>query len=104
MRKIGGNAVRYVVKLAQDNMFLARVVDLMTEYIAENGLFEISVQRKNLKRMIKQYFRNMALDSLTKEDLNMGVTTPWGKDASTHNPVDLDFDYSFEDDEEDEEN
>jgi len=93
MRKIGGNAVRYVVKLAQDNMFLARVVDLMTEYIAENGLFEI-----------KQYFRNMALDSLTKEDLNMGVTTPWGKDASAHNPVDLDFDYSFEDDEEDEEN
>lgn len=105
MRKIGGNAVRYVVKLAQDNMFLGRVIDLMTEYIAENGLFEVSTQQKHLRRMIKNYFRNLALDSLTKEDIDMGVNTPWGQDASAQNPIDLDFDCSLdEEDEKDEEN
>ncbi|MBO7695787.1 MAG: hypothetical protein J6T10_24415 [Methanobrevibacter sp.] len=101
MRKVGGNAVRYVVKLAQDNALLYQMINEMTNYIADNGLWEISAQKKNVRFMIKQYFKKIALDKLTKDGFKMGIETPWGKDAAEHGVMDVDYDYML-DSEEDE--
>lgn len=101
MKKIGASAVRSVIRLAQDNALLHQMVKEMINYISDNGLWEISAQNKNVKYMIKQHFRIIALDKLTKEGYNMGIETPWGKDASEYGVMNVDYDYML-DSEEDE--
>lgn len=98
-----------VVDLAQDNIFLKAVIKEMTDFIEESGIFNYSSNTYEQKKVILHYFRSLALEKVLAKGYDMGVNTPWGKDAGrlyaskfkiVNNSQDSEFDDSiWEDDE-----
>lgn len=70
------------VYMAQDNMFLRQMVKEMTDFIIENGILNFSTERRQQEAMIKNYFKSIALEKLEIKGYQMGVNTPWGRDAA----------------------
>ena len=110
-----GNAKRVVgdvVNLVQDNIFLKQVIKEMVNFIEEAGMFNYSADTREQKKVIMHYFRSIALEKVIEKGYDMGINTPWGKDAGhlyaskfkiVHNDEPIIDDSIWEDDDWDEE-
>lgn len=74
--------ITLAVSMAQDNMFLRQMVKEMTDFIIENGVLNFSTERRQQEAMVKNYFKSVALEKLEAKGYQMGVNTPWGRDAA----------------------
>lgn len=74
--------ITLAVSMAQDNMFLRQMVKEMTDFIIENGVLNFSTERRQQEAMVKNYFKSVALEKLEVKGYQMGVNTPWGRDAA----------------------
>jgi hypothetical protein len=92
------------VHIAQDNMFLRQMVKEMINFIVENGILNFSTEKRQQEAMIKNYFKSVALEKLEIKGYQMGVNTPWGKDAANLEEVNpfrpLEEDDALEDEQE----
>lgn len=76
--------VSMVVSMAQDNIFLRKVVRLMADFILESGIFNYSVSANTRQQYyaVMKYFKTEALNQLIENGIEMGINTPWGKDVT----------------------
>lgn len=75
-------AIRETVMLAQDNILLRKTIYLMGKYIMETGTFSAVGNNRQQYNAITKYFKMEALNLLDQKGYNMGINTPWGKDAA----------------------